>query len=227
MSSSRPYVLLSVATSIDGCVDDISSHRLRLSSTEDRDRVDEVRAQSDALLIGATTMRRDDPQLLVRSEARRFARIERGLPEHPLKVTVTGSGDLDPTARFWHRGGQKVVFTVDAAVEKVRATLHGLADVVTTGPRLDWNAVLDELGRRGVRRLMVEGGGTVHTQLMAEDLVDEVHLAIAPLLVGDAGAPRFLNPARFPGDSTARLRLLETRAVGDVVLLRYAPKDRA
>lgn len=224
--TTRPYVLLSAATSVDGCLDDTVSERLMLSNAEDFDRVDEVRAGVDAILIGATTMRRDNPRLLVNSGERCAERVRRGLPEYPLKVTVTASGDLDPGLKFWHHGGQKLVFTIDDAVEKVRGMLGGLADIVSIGPTLDWGAMLDELGQRGVRRLMVEGGGTIHTQFMAQDLADELQLAIAPLIVGQAGAPRFLGTADYPGGSTARMRLLEARVIGDVVLLRYAPKER-
>jgi len=226
MTTTRPYVLLSVATSVDGFLDDTLAERLLLSNAEDFDRVDEVRAGVNAILIGARTMRRDNPRLLVNSSQRRIDRISEGLPEHPLKVTVTSSGDLDADLKFWHHGGEKLVFTVDDALEKVRARLNGLADVVSTGPTLDWGAMLDELGQRGVRRLMVEGGGTIHTQLMAQDLADELQLVIAPLIVGQADAPRFLGTADYPGGSTARMRLLETRSIGDVVLLRYAPKER-
>ncbi|WP_331718854.1 dihydrofolate reductase family protein (plasmid) [Streptomyces sp. NBC_00161] len=225
--TARPYVLLSAATSVDGCLDDTSDNRLLLSNSADFDRVDEVRASCDAILIGATTMRRDNPRLLVNNAERRAKRIADGRPEYPLKVTVTATGDLDADLKFWHFGGEKLVFTVDSAVEKVRATLGGLADVVSTGPGLDWGQVLDELGRRGIRRLMVEGGGTIHTQLMSRNLADEVHLAIAPLLVGQANAPRFLGTAEYPGGSAARMRLLEAQTIGDVVLLRYAPKERS
>ncbi|MFJ1796550.1 RibD family protein [Kitasatospora griseola] len=225
--TSRPYVLLSAATSVDGYLDDASDTRLLLSNAEDFDRVDQVRAESDAILIGATTMRKDNPRLLVNSEARRAKRVAEGKSEYPLKVTVTATGNLDADLKFWHHGGEKLVFTVDSAVEKVRATLAGLADVVSTGPDLDWGLVLDELGRRGVSRLMVEGGGTIHTQLVAQGLADEIHLAVAPLLVGQPEAPRFLGTADYPGGSAARMRLLEARPVGDVVLLRYAPKDRS
>jgi riboflavin-specific deaminase-like protein len=224
--STRPYVLLSVAASIDGHLDDTSPQRLLLSNAEDFDRVDEVRAGVDAILIGATTLRRDNPRLLVNSAARREARIARGVPEYPLKVTVTRSGDLDESLKFWHHGSDKLVFTVDDAADKIRKSLHGLAEVVSTGPTLNWDAVLEELGERGVQRLMVEGGGTIHTQLMAQDLADELHLAIAPLIVGQTGAPKFLNPATYPFGPTTRMRLLEARTIGDVVLLRYAPKER-
>ncbi|OKI31561.1 deaminase [Streptomyces sp. CB03578] len=224
--TARPYVLLSAATSVDGYLDDTSPERLLLSNADDFDRVDEVRASCDAILIGATTMRKDNPRLLVNSEERRAKRLAEGRSEYPLKVTVTASGDLDASLKFWHFGGQKLIFTVDPAVDKVIAALGDLADVVSVGPELDWGLVLDELGRRGVGRLMVEGGGTIHTQLMAQNLADEVHLAVAPLLVGQVGAPKFLGAADYPGGSTSRMRLLEARPIGDVVLLRYAPKER-
>ncbi|WTA24485.1 dihydrofolate reductase family protein (plasmid) [Streptomyces sp. NBC_00853] len=225
--TARPYVLLSAATSVDGYLDDTSADRLLLSNADDFDRVDEVRASVDAILIGATTMRKDNPRLLVNSEERRAKRIAEGRSEYPLKVTVTASGNLDAALKFWHHGGQKLVFTVDDAADKVKATLGDLADVVSVGADLDWGLVLDELGRRGIGRLMVEGGGTIHTQLMSQNLADEVHLAIAPLLVGEAAAPRFLGTADYPGGSAARMRLLEARTIGDVVLLRYAPKERS
>jgi riboflavin-specific deaminase-like protein len=221
-----PYVLLSVATSIDGYIDDSSPDRLLLSNEDDFDRVDEVRASVDAILIGASTIRRDNPRLLVNSPTRRAARVAAGQPEYPLKVTVTASGDLDPSLKFWHHGGEKVVFTTDAALQKAHRSLDGLADVVSTGPTFDWTAALKDLARRGVKRLMVEGGGTIHTQLMAQGLADELHMVVAPLLVGQPTAPRFLNPADYPGGPNARMRLLEARTIGDVVLLRYAPKDR-
>ncbi|MFD9289590.1 RibD family protein [Streptomyces sp. NPDC060030] len=224
--TTRPYVVLSAAMSVDGYLDDTSPERLRLSNEPDFDRVDQVRAESDAILIGANTMRRDNPRLLVNSDARRAQRVADGKPEFPLKVTVTASGDLSADLKFWHHGGKKLVVTVDNAVEKVRAALGDLADVVSVGQELDWGLVLDELGRRGVGRLMVEGGGTIHTQLMAQNLADEVHLAIAPLLVGQPEAARFLGAADYPDGSTARMKVLEVRAINDVVFVRYAPKER-
>ncbi|MFD8703632.1 RibD family protein [Kitasatospora sp. NPDC059648] len=169
------------------------------------------------MLIGGNTLRSDNPRLLVNSEKRRADRIVAGKPEYPLKVTISASGDLGRDLKFWHFGDKKVVYTTDAAAPKLRETLDGLADVVITGPTVD-------LATRGVERLMVEGGGQIHTQFLSQGLADEIHLAIAPLLVGEAAAPRFLHPANYPGGSGHRMALLEARTIGDVVLLRYAPK---
>ncbi|AMW11403.1 5-amino-6-(5-phosphoribosylamino)uracil reductase [Streptomyces qaidamensis] len=216
----HPYVLLSAAVSLDGYLDDTGPDRLLLSSPADFDRVDEVRAGVDAILIGAGTIRADNPRLLVNSEERRAARRAAGKPEYPLKVTVSGSGDLDPDARFWHTGGEKLLYTTDRGAE--RACSLGLAtDVVPLGADLDWRRLLTHLHDvRGVRRLMVEGGGLIHTQLLTQGLADELQLVLAPLFVGDPGAPRLFGPGGYQG---GRLRLLETRRIEDVVLMRYEP----
>ncbi|MEU0443000.1 dihydrofolate reductase family protein [Streptomyces sp. NPDC006186] len=217
-----PYVLLSAAVSLDGCLDDTGPERLLLSSPADFDRVDEVRAASDAILIGAGTIRADNPRLLVNSEKRRAARVAAGRPEYPLKVAVSASGDLDPTANFWHTGGDKILCTTDRGAARASAlgiTQH--ATVVPLGPHLNWPDLLEHLhDTRGVRRLMVEGGGTIHTQLLQQELADELHLVLAPLLVGDPKAPRLFGPGTY---QTGRLRLLETRRIEDVVLTRYVP----
>ena len=117
----RPYVLLSCSMSLDGYLDSATDERLMLSNEADFDRVDEVRSRSDAILVGATTVRKDNPALLVRSEHLRHRRLAAGLPSSPLKVTLTAGGDLDPCGRFFTRGDREnpypnvaVVFTEEA-----------------------------------------------------------------------------------------------------------------
>ncbi|AUY49993.1 deaminase [Streptomyces sp. CB01881] len=227
MPGRRPFVLLSAAMSLDGHLDDASPERLLLSNPADFDRVDEERAASDAILVGGNTLRADNPRLLVNDPARRAARLAAGRPEYPLKVTLSTSGALDRSLRFWHTGGERLAYSTDAGAAVLRPALDGLAEVVALGAAVGLGAVLDDLGARGVRRLMVEGGGSVHTQFLAQGLADELQLAVAPLLVGQADAPRFVHPAAFPGGPARRMRLLEARTVGDVVLLRYAPKEPA
>jgi 5-amino-6-(5-phosphoribosylamino)uracil reductase len=224
--SERPYVLLSCAMSVDGYIDDTSSDRLLISNDDDFDRVDCQRALADAVLVGATTIRHDNPKLLVRSAGHRAARQKRGLPVSPAKVTITGSGSLDPQASFFTAGGAEVAKLVYCASPAVQAARDRLSmapstSIIDAGSPLDLVAVLTDLAARGVRRLMVEGGQTIHTQFLAAGLADELQLVIAPFFVGEAGAPRFVGAATFPWDSGHRMTLAEARPIRDVVLLRY------
>jgi riboflavin-specific deaminase-like protein len=213
--------------SIDGYLDDARQERLLLSNDADFDRVDEVRAGCDAILVGAATIRQDDPRLLVRSAERRAARVARGERPHPVKVTVTGSCDIDATARFFALGDvDKLVYCASATCPQARARLGEVATVIDGGDPVDLNLVTEDLAARGVRRLMVEGGGTMHTQFLTAGLVDELQLVVAPFFVGDSRAPRFVGDGDFPWGPENRARLAGVRQIGDVVLLRYALSDR-
>jgi 5-amino-6-(5-phosphoribosylamino)uracil reductase len=223
----RPYTLLSCSMSIDGYIDRAAESRLLLSNELDFDRVDEVRAGVDAILVGATTVRNDNPRLLVRDPGRRRARIERGLPEHPTKVTVTERGRLDPSQQFFaDDGSDKLVYASSRVTGELARRLDGVTEVVDAGDPVRMSALTSDLHARGVRRLMVEGGGAVHTQFLAADLVDELQLVVAPFFVGEPGARRFVGEGRFPWHPGRRARLAETRQLGDVVLLRYALSER-
>jgi riboflavin-specific deaminase-like protein len=223
----RPYVLLSCSMSIDGYLDGATDERLLLSNEADFDRVDAVRAECDAILVGARTVRRDNPRLLVRSQARRADRVARGLRPSPIKVTVTRRAQLDAQAAFFTAGdAEKIVYCASAAVGLARARLDQVATVVDGGQPVDLHRVTEDLHCRGVSRLMVEGGGTIHTWFLTADLADELHLVVAPFFVGDSRARRFVSDGTFPWNPDRRARLADVRQIGDVVLLRYALSPR-
>jgi 5-amino-6-(5-phosphoribosylamino)uracil reductase len=223
----RPYTLLSCCMSIDGFIDGASESRLVLSDREDLDRVDRVRAAVDAILVGATTVRDDNPRLLVRDPGRRAARVARGEPETPAKVTLTSRGELDASLRFFaDDGSRKLVYCANGALGPVSRRVGSAAEVLDGGSRLPMSQVVEDLHDKGIRRLMVEGGGAVHTQFLTEDLVDELQLVVAPFFVGDPGARRFVGEGRFPWHAGRRATLAGAHPVGDVVLLRYALSDR-
>jgi 5-amino-6-(5-phosphoribosylamino)uracil reductase len=223
----RPYTLLSCALSIDGYLGRASPPRLELSNDADFDRVDAVRASCDAILVGAATVRQDNPRLLVRSEARREARRARGMPASPIKVTVTGRGELDPDADFFAAGdAEKLVYCTSERALDTSSRLGPVATVLDGGQTMDMRRISEDLGDRGVARLMVEGGGNVHTQFLTGNLVDELQLTVAPFFVGDSRAPRFVQDGRFPWNPDRRATLSEVRQIGDVVLLRYALSSR-
>jgi riboflavin-specific deaminase-like protein len=223
----RPYILLSCGMSIDGYLNAATEKRLLLSNDADFDRVDAVRAECDAILVGAATIRCDNPRLLIRSPSRRAERTARGQKPSPIKVTLTAGGRLDPCADFFIAGEtEKIVYCETGALDKTRERLGRVATVVDGGDPVDLHRMTQDLYGRGVSRLMVEGGGVVHTQFLTEGLADELHLVVAPFFVGDSRARRFVSDGQFPWNPDRRATLAEVRQIGDVVLLRYALSNR-
>jgi riboflavin-specific deaminase-like protein len=223
---SRPYVLLSCAISADGYLDDARPQRLILSGPADLDRVDEVRAGCDAILVGAGTVRRDDPRLLIRDPRRRARRAARGLPEHPARVTLTATGDLDPRARFFAPGAERLVYCATPALPRARARIGDQAVIIDAGDPLTLDFVLNNLAERSMARLLVEGGAHVLAEFLAcersRELADELHLAVAPFFVADPAAPRLNLPSPpNPNGPSSPMTLAEVRRLDDVVLHRY------
>ena len=218
---------LSCGMSIDGYLGSAAPRRLALSNDADFDRVDAVRASCDAILVGAGTVRNDNPRLLVRSQTRRDERTARGLAPSPIKVTVTERVELDACADFFTTGdAEKLVYCASPRVADARSRLGPVATVVDAGQPVEMRTISEDLGARGVQRLMVEGGGKVHTQFLTDNLADELQLVVAPFFVGDSRAPRFVSDGRFPWNPDRRATLAEVRQIGDVVLLRYALSPR-
>ncbi|GAA4888643.1 RibD family protein [Streptomonospora salina] len=221
----RPYTLLSCAMSLDGRIDDDGPERLRLSSPEDFDDVDELRAGCDAILVGAGTVRADDPRLLVRSPERRARRLAQGRTAGPVRVVLSESGGIDPSARVFTTGDGATLVYVDAgahaAAERRFAEAGSGTELVAAG---GLGAVLADLAARGVERLLVEGGTGVHTRFLTAGLADELRLAVAPFFVGQAEAPAFVGPGVFADGPDNPMRLAEARALGDMAILRYLPQ---
>jgi 5-amino-6-(5-phosphoribosylamino)uracil reductase len=144
-----------------------------------------------------------------------------------MKVTVTRRAELDPRANFFNVGSsEKLVYCASPRSADTRDRLGPAATVVDGGERIEMRALSADLAARGVDRLMVEGGGTVHTQFLTDDIVDELQLTVAPVFVGDSDAPRFVRDGTFPWNCARRAELVDVQKLGDVVLLRYALSSR-
>lgn len=223
----RPYTILSCSISLDGYLDGATPERLVLSNEADLQRVDEVRAECDAILVGAATVRNDNPRLLVRSPRLRQQRRTRGLGGTPTKVTVTEHGQLDACSNFFATGdSEKLVYCASRSVPVARRRLASVATVIDGGQPVEVRRLAEDLYDRGVRRLMVEGGARVHTEFLTTGTADELQLVVAPFFVGTSRAHRFVGDGVFPWNPGHRAHLAETRQIGDVVLLRYALSAR-
>ena len=140
---------------------------------------------------------------------------------------MTSSCELDPDARFFTEGDvDKLVYCATRSLDRAAEKLGDVARVIDGGEPVDLRRVTADLHGRGVRTLMVEGGGSMHTQFLTTGLADELQLVVAPFFVGDSRATRFVGDGDFPWGPERRAELAEVRQIGDVVLLRYKLSDR-
>ena len=220
-----------MAMTADGKIDTVERQGARISGPADSARVDRLRADADAVMVGGHTLVVEDPRLTVRAPELVAARLADGRSPQPMKVGVTsevGPREVDAlVARgaFLHDGGAPVTLcttprTDEAIVDRLQR--EGVEVVVSGRGRVDLAICLATLGELGVERLMVEGGSTLVAALLAAELVDEIQLAIAPLVFGGETAPTPVGGAGWARTNAPELHLAgtTTSADGDVVL-RY------
>ncbi len=187
----RPHVFVNVAMSADGKISTGERRQVRISGEEDRLRVDAMRASSDGIMVGIGTVLADNPSLTVKSEDLRRRRVAEGRDENPVRIVVDSRGRTPTGADILHRGSGKRIIAVSRAVPESRLQALGEhAEVIVAGEsEVDLKMLMEELWRRGIRRLMVEGGGTLIYSLFASGLVDEFSTFVGNVVIGGASSP--------------------------------------
>ncbi len=207
-------VIASAAVSLDGYIDDCSPRRLVLSGPEDWEEVHRLRATCDAVLVGAETLRRDDPSLRIKDPRLRKWRESAGMPPDLIRATVTRTGNLPSSLRFFEGDVRRIVFTDSSSTDRFPAETVRLSDISA-------RSIAAALEGMGIRRLLVEGGSRTLGMFLSEDAADELRLAIAPFFVGDADAPRLTVPGIYPYGSGRRAPGPQIHAAGDMAVLHY------
>lgn len=217
MREHRPHVTLKAAATLDGKLADIHGTSQWITGEAARRRAHELRAESDAIVVGLTTARRDDPALTVR--------LGRPWPREPYRVVLDTSARLDPSARLLQGGtpARAIVAVGPAApaarVDALAATGAGVLRCALRGDHVDPAALLHELFVREVREVLVEGGAETHAAFVDAGLVDRVALFVAPLLLGGRDATPIVGGAGRELKSALRLGRIEVTALGDDLLL--------
>ncbi|MHA2052459.1 MAG: RibD family protein [Candidatus Hodarchaeales archaeon] len=227
----RPKVILSAATSIDGLIASQEGD-VQLSNYKDWKRVHRLRGKSDAIMVGSGTILTDNPKLTVKTE---FFK-ENETFQNPIRVVVSSTGNIPLDSRVIH--SQPEILTIIATTTKCpqiqKEKLRKLGcDLIICGdgPQVDLKFLLKNLlNQYQIYNLLVEGGSILNGTMLTNELIDEIHLAIAPV-IGGSGTRFFTLPTTFNSfKDSPYFEFRNSSQVGDMICLtivvHYHPRVR-
>lgn len=221
----HPYVHINIAATADGKIDTFERQGATISSAQDKERVDKLRAEADAVMVGGRTLHEEDPKLTIKSGALRAARLARGLPANPAKVGIASRLNLKPDSNFLTAGSARIiVFTTTQTSETRLAVLRarGVEIFIHDSERVDLKRMLVTLKENGINRLMVEGGATLNFELLRLGLVDELTIFVAPMIFGGEKAPTTAAGSGLVRSAAIPLKLVHVESWSDGgVVLQY------
>lgn len=205
----RPHVVLKMAQTLDGKIASYTGASRWITGAPARERVHALRAESDAVLVGGETVRRDNPLLTAHNAG-----------SDPVRVVLSGSLNLDVKSKVFGPEAPTWILTHGEASSRRKFAFEkaGVQVISISGPGKEVNLkeVLLALGRRGITQLLVEGGGRVAGSFLSAGLVDEVYLFVAPFFLGGQEAPSTLQGKGWASPAAGpRLNRPEMTRIGD------------
>ncbi|WP_247004943.1 2,5-diamino-6-(ribosylamino)-4(3H)-pyrimidinone 5'-phosphate reductase [Halosolutus gelatinilyticus] len=215
------HVVVNAAMSADGKLSSRRREQIAISGDEDFARVDRLRADSDAVVVGVGTVLADDPHLTVKDETLRGERRDASRPANPARVVVDSTGRTPLDAAILDDAASTYLCVSESAPVDRRLELADRAKLVTAGDdRVDLMRAFSALRDAGLERIMVEGGGELIFSLFAAGLVDELRAFVGPTVIGGRDAPTLADGEGFVENFPA-LELVNAEPLDDGVLLRW------
>lgn len=223
--SQRPYFLINAAMSADGKLSTFERKQVRISGKNDFERVDELRAKSDAIMVGIGTVLADDPSLTVKSEERRQNRRNAGKEENPIRIIADSKARTPLEADIFKKGAGRKIIAVSRAAPPERVTaLSQMPEttILTAGiGRLDLAETALQLKREGIESVMVEGGATLNYGLISAGLVDEIKIFVGNKIIGGKNAPTLVDGDGFSEEQIRTLSLKSAEKMDEGLLLTW------
>ncbi len=210
--------------SADGKISTNIRKQVRISGDNDFARVDRLRADADAVMVGIGTVLADDPSLTIKSGNLRRAHKEKYGYESPIRIVVDSMARTPIEADIFNRGNSELIIAVceQAPIQQVKE-LKKKATIITAGNvQVDLNILMSYLHQKGIHTLMVEGGATLNCSLVSQGLVDEIYTYIGAVILGGEKAPTLVDGIGFSRRRQATgLELISIEKIDDGVLLKW------
>jgi diaminohydroxyphosphoribosylaminopyrimidine deaminase/5-amino-6-(5-phosphoribosylamino)uracil reductase len=205
-SSGRPMAVGQIGQSLDGRIATLSGHSCHINGPEGIAHLHRLRAVVDAVVVGAGTVRADDPQLTVRHVT----------GPNPVRVVIDPRGTLPAGSRAFSRDGvHRIVITRQQPCPDISGDIETIALPDTAG-RIAPASILDALFERGLRRVLIEGGAQTVSSFLSAGCLDRLHVVVAPMILGSGKAGLDLPPI---ADMTEALRVpMRTHSLGTEIL---------
>ncbi len=219
----RPFTFINSAMSADGKISTKERKQVRISGSVDFDRMDELRASSDAVMVGIGTVLADDPSLTVKSEERRAARKADGHEENPVRVVVDSKARTPIDADIFKKGeGTRVVAVSRSAPRERVKVLEEVAVVIVAGEnKVDLPELVVRLKEVGIDRLMIEGGAGLNWGMLSCGLVDEIYSFVGNLIIGGSSSPTLVDGPGFEENEIMGLEFVSCERMDDGVVLKW------
>ncbi len=216
------YVIVNAAMSVDGKLSTRQREQIAISGEADFDRVDALRADSDAVMVGVGTVLADDPSLTVDSSERIDARTDRGDPPQPARVIADSRLRTPTDATVYDDAAETILLTSETTTDEARSEARTMgATVITAGEdRVGLSAAFERLETHDIEQILVEGGGELVFSLFKAGLVDELSVYVGSMVIGGRDAPTLADGNGFT-DQFPPLELGDIERIDDGVLLRY------
>jgi 2,5-diamino-6-(ribosylamino)-4(3H)-pyrimidinone 5'-phosphate reductase len=214
----KPHVVLNAGMTLDGKIAS-KTRNTEISCKEDLERVHEIRKRVDAIMVGIGTVLDDDPRLSVH-------KIPGKKDDNPLRVVVDSTARTPIDARILNKDAGTVIAISDAAPDDRVKIIKEKAEVIVCGEnKVDLGCLLEELYKKGVKTLLLEGGATLNWGMFEKGLVDDVMVAISPTIVGGKDALSLVEGAGFEKiRDGVKLKLKKHYTLGSDIILEYEVK---
>lgn len=219
----RPFIFLNAAVSADGKISTKERRQIKISGDCDLERVDELKKDSDAIMVGIGTVLADDPSLTIKSETRRNYRKDEGLDENPVRIIVDSRARTPKNADILKKGkGKRIIAVSKSAPKEKLKILEDKATVIVAGDgKVDLKMLAEKLKEMGIEKIMVEGGSSLNWSLLSLKLVDEIYTFIGNIIIGGYSAPTLVDGSGFLENEILQLKLANFEQMDKGLLVKW------